>query len=123
MNCLRCGRDTAEQQVFCDTCLADMARHPVKPDVAIYLPNRKPKEAPKKNVHKRRREHTPEEMVVILRKRVRILAALVLILAMMLSAAAVGVWFATKQGAEIKLPDIGQNFQTADQNDGTQAGD
>lgn len=123
MNCLRCGRDTAEQQVFCDTCLADMARHPVKPDVAIYLPNRKPKEAPKKTPHKRRREHTAEEMVVILRKRVRFLTALVLILIMMLSAAAAGVWFAHKQGAGIKIPNIGQNFQTSDQGGNTQGGD
>jgi hypothetical protein len=100
-----------------------MARHPVKPDVAIYLPNRKPKEAPKKNLHKRRREHTAEEMVVILRKRVRFLTALVLILIMMLSAAAAGVWFAYKQGAGIKIPNIGQNFQTSDQGGNTQEGD
>lgn len=123
MNCLRCGRDTAEQQVFCDACMADMARHPVKPDVAIYLPNRKPKESPKKNTHKRRREHSPEEMVVILRKRVRFLTALVLILAMMLSAAAAGVWIAKKQGADIKIPNIGQNFQTAGQSGSSQDGD
>lgn len=123
MNCLRCGRDTAEQQVFCDTCLADMARYPVKPDVAIYLPNRKPKEVPKKAVHKRRREHTPEEMVAILRKRVRFLTVLVLILVMMLSAAAAGVWFAHKQGADIKIPNIGQNFHTSDQGGSTQTGE
>lgn len=123
MNCLRCGRETADQQVFCDICLADMARHPVKPDVAIYLPTRKPKEPPRKTTYRRRREHTAEEMVVILRKRVRFLTALVLILVMMLSAAAAGVWFAHKQGAEIKIPDIGQNFLTADQDDTTQAGD
>jgi hypothetical protein len=31
---------------------------------------------------------------------------------MMLSAAITGVWLAKKQGADLSIPDIGQNFQT-----------
>ena len=124
MNCLRCGRETDnDDQVFCKTCLADMARHPVKPDVAVYLPNRKPKDSIRKTAYKRRREPSTEEMVQILRRRVRILAALVVILAMMLSAAVAGVWIAQSQGAEIKIPNIGQNFMIADDDETTQAGD
>ena len=52
-------------------------------------------------------------MVVILRKRVRFLAGVSLILFMMLSAAIAGVWLAKKQGAEIPIPNIGQNFNTS----------
>lgn len=40
MNCIRCGKETEENQVFCKDCLADMERHPVKPGTPILLPNR-----------------------------------------------------------------------------------
>lgn len=112
MKCLRCGRETAEQQVFCNTCLDDMSRHPVKSDTPIYLPVRKAKEPPKKQYRWSRRERTAEEMVVILRKRVRVLTALSLILFMMLAAAAAGVWLARQQGADLTIPNLGQNFQS-----------
>ena len=45
-------------------------------------------------------------------KRVRFLTCLCLILFMMLFAAAAGVWMAKKQGADLSIPNIGQNFQT-----------
>ena len=111
MSCLRCGRETAEAQVFCNACLDHMAQHPVKSDTPIYLPKREHKEIPKK--HRRlKRERTAEEIIESLRKRVRFLTALCLILIMMLAAAAAGVWFAKKQGADLSIPNIGQNFQT-----------
>lgn len=40
MSCIRCGRDTEDNQVFCVECLADMERHPVKPGTPIQLPVR-----------------------------------------------------------------------------------
>ena len=111
MNCLRCARETSGQQVFCDACLDDMARHPVKSDTPIYLPVRKVSVAPK-NKRRHRRERTAEEIVPILRKRIRVLTALVVILAMMLAAAVTGVWLAKRQGAGLSIPEIGQNFQS-----------
>lgn len=110
MNCLRCGRETEEQQVFCKACLDNMARHPVKSDTPIYLPVRKTNEPPKKQYFWPRKERSLEEAVVILRKRVRFLTALSLILFMMLSAAAAGVWFARKQAADLAAADKNQNF-------------
>lgn len=112
MNCLRCARETTQQQVFCDACLSDMARHPVKSDTPIYLPVRKPQEAPRKQYRWHKKERTDEEMVVILRKRLRFVTAVCLVLFMLLSAAVIGVWMAKKQGAEIEIPNIGQNFQS-----------
>lgn len=111
MNCLRCARETSGQQVFCDACLDDMARHPVKSDTPIYLPVRKVSVAPN-NKRRHRRERTAEEIVPILRKRIRVLTALVVILAMMLAAAVTGVWLAKRQGAGLSIPEIGQNFQS-----------
>lgn len=112
MKCMRCARETAPQQVFCNACLEDMARHPVRSDTPIYLPVRKPKEAPRKKSRRFRRERTAEEMVMILRKRVKVLTAITVILVMMLSAAMAGVWLAKKQGADLSIPNIGQNFKT-----------
>ena len=123
MNCLRCGRETTAQQVFCDICLDDMSRHPVKPDVAIHLPVRKPKEPQRRSSRWWRKDRSPEEMVVILRKRVSVLTALVVLLVLMLSAAAAGVWLAQQQGAEISIPNIGQNFKTADDSSSSPTGD
>lgn len=40
MSCMRCGKETEVHQVFCTECLADMERHPVKPDTPIQLPHR-----------------------------------------------------------------------------------
>ena len=112
MKCMRCARETAPQQVFCNACLEDMARHPVRSDTPIYLPVRKPKETPRKKSRRFRRERTAEEMVMILRKRVKVLTAITVILVMMLSAATAGVWLAKKQGADLSIPNIGQNFKT-----------
>lgn len=110
MSCLRCGRETAEAHVFCNACLDYMAQHPVKSDTPIYLPKRDQKEAQKK--HRRvKRERTAEEIIESLRKRVRFLTAVCLIFVMMLAAAAAGVWFAKKQGADLSIPGAGQNFQ------------
>ena len=33
MNCLKCGREIEEGQVFCNDCLVQMAKYPVKPEV------------------------------------------------------------------------------------------
>lgn len=123
MNCMRCGRETSQQQVFCGKCLEDMARHPVKPDVAIHLPVRKPKEPPRKQPFLHRKERSPEELVVILRRRVRFLAVTVVILLFMLAAAFVGVWFANRQATDIPIPNIGQNYQTVEPNNSTSTGD
>ena len=40
MSCIRCGKEARVDQVFCEECLADMERHPVKPGTPIQLPNR-----------------------------------------------------------------------------------
>ena len=88
MNCLKCGKETQEKQVFCDSCLAVMATYPVKPDVAITLP--KHTEEAVVNKPTRRKKTIPyEEQVEHLKlknRRLRILC-LVLFLAFGLCAA------------------------------------
>lgn len=48
MNCLKCGREIEEGQVFCNDCLVQMAKYPVKPGTAVQLPSRGSAAAAKK---------------------------------------------------------------------------
>lgn len=74
MYCLRCGRETEDEQSFCLDCQKDMAKHPVDPNAVVQLPVRR-QHGPKK-VAKRRMP--PEEQVKVLKRRVRIYACLFL---------------------------------------------
>ena len=38
MNCMKCGAEIKGEQVFCDECLTQMARYPVRPNVVVQLP-------------------------------------------------------------------------------------
>lgn len=40
MQCLKCGREIVEGQVFCDRCLEIMAANPVKPNTVVTIPER-----------------------------------------------------------------------------------
>lgn len=76
LNCLKCGREIEEGQVFCNDCLVQMAKYPVKPGTAVQLPSRG-SAAVSKKVHSRRRtKAVPEEQLKALKKRIRILSAL-----------------------------------------------
>jgi len=74
VHCLKCGKETMDDQAFCLECQKEMAKYPVDPGTVVQLPARRP--APLKKVVKRR--ITPEEQVKILRKRVRLYACLFL---------------------------------------------
>ena len=70
MNCMKCGVEIPETQVFCDHCLSVMAQYPVKPGTHIHLPKRDADaEAPKK-APKKKRGPTPEEQLSALRLKV-----------------------------------------------------
>lgn len=73
MNCMKCGREIEEGQVFCPDCLEEMEKHPVKPGTAVLLPRPRPVSPVKKAYAKWRQPPAPEEMVVRLKKRLRIL--------------------------------------------------
>ena len=72
MNCMKCGRETENDQVFCRDCLQVMEKYPVLPGTVVLLPRRREsaylKKLPKRHVP------TSEEQIAALRKCVRILA-------------------------------------------------
>lgn len=109
LNCMKCGRDIEEGQVFCPACLEDMARYPVKPGIAIQLPPHKTGPAPKKPHTKRRQPPKPEEKILAMKKWMRFLLAMWLITLALLIAA----MFPTVEyflGNTFHLP--GQNYST-----------
>ncbi len=83
MECLKCGRASKDDQVFCAECLKKMEAYPVKPDVHVVLPSRKGQQMTKKTGRKRRIT-TPEEQVVLLKRRQRRLILAVVLLALLL---------------------------------------
>ena len=88
MWCLKCGKDTKDENVFCPQCLAKMESYPVKPDIHIQLPNHEARELARRNAKKKKRAPTFEEQIESLRTRNRRLMAIIVLLVLMLGAAA-----------------------------------
>lgn len=40
MQCMKCGRETAEGQVFCSVCADTMAKYPIKAGTPVSIPTR-----------------------------------------------------------------------------------
>lgn len=63
MNCMRCGRELREGQVFCDICLESMEKEPIKINTPVLIPAQ-----PKTTASHRRPILNPEEEVRRLEK-------------------------------------------------------
>lgn len=106
MNCMKCGRETISEQVFCEDCLLEMKKYPVRPGTVVQIPLRRESSQGKKPSKKR--SIPLEDQVKHLKKRVRWLS---LALVIALAAAALLV----KPAVEHLLEDnfkIGQNYTT-----------
>lgn len=112
MHCLKCGRETENEQVFCDECLEAMKSYPVKPGTAIQLPKRAPQEEPKRKAH-HRRALPPEEQVLVLRKAVRWLLATTAVLAVALAVVAAMLLYELAQPNTVQPRDLGRNYTTS----------
>lgn len=61
MGCMKCGKETTDGQVFCDSCLEVMEKYPVKPDTVVQLPPPRILSNDKKNA--RKKELSPKELL------------------------------------------------------------
>ena len=106
MTCLKCGRNTVDDHVFCADCLAVMDRYPVKPGTPVHLPRHAFVPGGKKQTA-RKRTISQEEQIERLRKRLRRsrLAGLVLLVTLCLAAILLVREFAGED-----IPAIGQNY-------------
>lgn len=102
MKCLKCGTSITSDQVFCDPCLEDMERHPVKPGTPIVLPNR-PERPVGKTSHKRIKK--PDEQIKNLRSFIFWLLLLVVALIVALAITLHMLFSATET-----LPLLAENF-------------
>ena len=83
MNCMKCGRETAEDQVFCKTCLEDMERCPVKPGTVVHIPNRSQEDEIRKIQYRRKPLVSMSDQIIRLRKKLlwtRVALALLLLI-------------------------------------------
>lgn len=106
MQCLKCGRETQDAHVFCDTCLAQMEKHPVKPGTPVTIYNR-PKNTVNSTVKK---QIKPEELLIKLHKQNHRLIVWLIIMSVLfaISAGILG-W---KVYQDLKSPPLGQNYNT-----------
>ena len=109
MNCMKCGRETRGEDVFCQDCLTEMKKYPVDPGTVVLLPRRKDPSA-----KKALKRHTPppEELIDILRRQRAILLFLLLV-----SLAAILTMFEpTMHYIRDEHYEIGQNYSTVTPN-------
>lgn len=111
MLCMKCGRELETEQAFCDDCLAEMEKYPVKPGTVVQLPPQRQEPVVKKQTNHRRHPAVPlEDQVKRLKRRV---AALSCALVLALAAAAGLGYLAAKEYIDYHtgfLP--GQNYSS-----------
>ena len=109
MNCMKCGRETENEEVFCRNCLQIMEKYPVRPGTVVLLPRRR-ESTIKKTV--KRHSVSAEEQVKVLRKRLLVmLFFFVLCIAAMLLMINPTLHYALDKHVE-----IGQNYSTVTNN-------
>ena len=106
MQCLKCGKETKNEQVFCSQCLAVMEAYPVKPDVHIQLPKHADRVLPKKS-GKKRRASSLEEQIAHLRRRNHRLVAALLAMVFLLGAA---VYLLARATVSTEDTELGKNY-------------
>lgn len=70
MNCMKCGTEIREPEVFCEKCRAEMEKYPVKPNISIQLPHRS-EAAPVKKKVKKQHYTKPEDQIRHLKIKLR----------------------------------------------------
>ena len=106
MNCMKCGRETDAENVFCQSCLLEMEKYPVQPGTVVLLPRRREAAVIKKP--QKRHIPTAEEQIKHLRKWL-------MILTLLLAAAVTAiVWMfnPTMHYVMDQHFEIGQNYST-----------
>ena len=107
MDCMKCGREITVDQAFCEDCLAEMERYPVRPNTVVQIPKRP---APSKKNHQR---HVPlEEQIAALRKRSRRLMTGLVVAWLIIAALATTVGITVYELDYQRL--LGQNYSTVE---------
>ena len=81
MNCMKCGVEIPEGQVFCDHCLDLMKAYPIRPGAHIHLPKRATEVIDPKKPVKKRRTPSPEEQIAALKIKILRMRLAIVVLA------------------------------------------
>lgn len=106
MQCMKCGKETVSQQIFCEQCLLNMQAYPIKPGTVVNLPRQKPA-AESKKASARKRPSNVDEQITNLQKHLRRARIIAIVLATLLLASSGMLMY------EIMNPDgpvIGLNY-------------
>ena len=79
LNCMKCGREVALGQAFCKDCLEDMSHYPINPGTPVQIPAQPPVTSSRRSPHPKKTKK-PEELIIRLRKLVRLQAVTLLFL-------------------------------------------
>lgn len=80
MQCLKCGKETADERTFCQSCMEEMEKYPVKPGTPVQLPIRSNAELSRKPSAKKRSNVSEKEQIAKLTRRNRLLSVLLLLM-------------------------------------------
>lgn len=109
MNCLKCGREVAESQVFCTDCLILMEKYPVKPGTAVILPNRSPAPPVRKAGSHFHPILSQEEQLRVLKRRLHRLTLMLAVTLLLFAALAFYTAHLLRSQAQ---PKTGQNYSS-----------
>ena len=108
MICLKCGKETAGENVFCQECLQVMEKYPVKPDTPVHLLQRPARSPEKQSPHKK--ESSPKDAEKQHRLLVRCLAVVIAVLSVLLCITAGMLLQSTNKDQPVS--NIGRNYTT-----------
>ena len=106
MHCIKCGKETKNNDVFCQDCLLVMQTQPVKPGTAVHIPTR----PASKKVPSRKKALSPEEQLLKLRKQVRKLVWCIVALILALAVTTSSTLYLLHQ--QQLQDDLGKNYST-----------
>ena len=106
MNCMKCGREVDEGQVFCDTCVGCMEHEPIKMNTPVLIPAQPPKKS-----SPRRPVINPEEEVKRLEK---LNQNLFLILVLMFTTILLLLAYVFNQEVLQAVEELGRNYHVVE---------
>lgn len=117
MNCMRCGKETTGNNVFCPECLAEMEKYPVKPGTVIQIPVRSAEPEPRKPA-RRKKEPPIEVQLASMRSLVRNLTAMVIASVTALAVVTGMLLYVLFQPDPADQVPMGRNYSTSSTLDG-----
>lgn len=110
MNCMKCGSEIEAESSFCQKCLEEMKKYPVKPGTSVQLPTRSVITA-RKSPNTKRQALKEKEQIAKLTHRNKRLATLLVLALLALSAVS---YFLVRELTKVPEKPAGQNYTTVE---------